>query len=300
MIIIPILVVLTILTTLYFIIVGFYKQHFTFGTTINGYYCAGMTVEELNPYLVEETKDTCLTVNYLGGTEVIPLNELCVSLDYSEGLRQKLLSQRPLFWGIRIVIPYQCKVEPDIIFDENQMLQKLHTFDFMKVHTYNKENTVSIIKDDESGYILVDDTKDLLVDDIACKVIAETLRQGKFTVSLEANNCYRSLAETSQMRETKKKYEKIAAFQDFSMVYHLKDTDEVVDSAVVANWIMLDDAGDIVFDEEGNPVLDRNKFAEYITYLSETYGIASWVEYEFLLNAFLNKESGEREPVYYY
>ena len=101
------------------------------------------------------------------------------------------------------------------------------------------------------------------------------------------------------------------------MIYQFGDCEEIVDANVVADWIALDEEGEIIFDENNIPVLDETMIAEYVAYLSTTYNtvgierkfratrgdivtvsgggygnaLDEKAEYEFLLNAFLNKES---------
>ncbi len=120
------------------------------------------------------------------------------------------------------------------------------------------------------------------------------------------------------------KWKGISEFQDFHLTYQFGDCEEVIDEAVVADWMMLDEESEIVFDEQNRPVLDETLIKEYVAYLASTYNtvgiernfkatrgdivkvsggeygneIDEKAEYEFLLSAFLNKESGIRTPQY--
>lgn len=301
-ILVPVMVMLIILIAFYLSMTVYYKQHFSFGTIINGYYCAGLSVEEANQKLLELASGQVLTIDYIDGTEEILLDDLEVSMDYSKGLEQKISSQNPFLWGMGMLFPLKIKVLPDILFDEENVERKIRAYDFMCHHIYNEEaEALFIEKDDLFGYILKDESKDLLDVDYTIKVIVETLHQGNFHVSLMGNNCYRNLPDNASMREIRQKYNAIAKFQDFSMVYHIGDDTELIDSGIVANWITLDEQGEIVFDEEGNPVLDRSKMEEYMKQLSAKYDnrIYTYNEYNVLLNAFLNGESGERDILIY-
>ena len=53
--------VLSIITA-YFMISRYYRDKFTFGTYINGVYCTGKTVEEVNSILVGQYTQRCITV----------------------------------------------------------------------------------------------------------------------------------------------------------------------------------------------------------------------------------------------
>ncbi len=108
------------------------------------------------------------------------------------------------------------------------------------------------------------------------------------------------------------------------MIYEFGGREEIIDEAVVADWMTLDAQGELVFDEENRPVLDRTLIKEYVAYLASTYNtvgiersfkatrgdlvkvpgggygneLDETAEYEFLLNAFLNRQSGTRIPQY--
>lgn len=126
------------------------------------------------------------------------------------------------------------------------------------------------------------------------------------------------------MKETLAKWKGIRDFQDFRMTYQFGDCEEVVDANVTADWMALDEEGNIIFDENDIPMLDETMIAEYVAYLASSYNtvgierrfkttrgdivtvsgggygneLDEKAEYEFLLNAFLNKESGTRTPQY--
>lgn len=149
---------------------AYYRQHFSFGTVINGKYCTGFTVEEVNRKLLSEKFEQTLTIHYRNGTATIPLEDLSVHMDYTMKLQQKLGLQKPMLWGMGIVFPVRMKIEPDILFDESEVEKRIRSYDF-----------------------IMEEREQLNVD-YAVKVIIETLHQGNFEVSLIGNNCYRQPA----------------------------------------------------------------------------------------------------------
>ena len=193
---------------------------------------------------------------------------------------------------------------------------------------YHPENTVSIVKSAEAGYILVDETQDLLLKDQAIQVICDGISNQLTQINLASPEnkvlCYQSVAYTDEMKELLAKWQGIQAFQDFHMVYQFGDKQEIIDENIVAEWMTLDENGAILFDENDVPLLDKTMIQEYIAYLCATYDtvgternfqttrgdivtvsssgygnqLDAKAEYAFLLNAFQNKESGVRTPIY--
>lgn len=298
-VLLPVIVLVVLFLIFYLSMAAYYNNHFSFGTVINGYYSAGLTIEEVNRNLLKNSENQTLVIEHIDGEEELLLSDLSVTMDYTGKLEQKLNDQNPFLWGMGLLFPTKIKVAPDILFDENEVEHKIKAYDFMNCHIYKEDNGLSIVKDNSLGYVLKDETRDLLDVEYATRVIIETLHQSNFSVSLVKNNCYCSLPEDAEMRKVRQQYDAICEFQDFQMVYCINDKQQLVDAGVIADWIALDEQGQIVFDEEGKPVLDKSKVEAYIRELSAQYDnrINVYNEYNFLLNAFLNRESGEREIV---
>lgn len=83
--------------------------------------------------------------------------------------------------------------------------------------------------------------------------------------------CYQSLPCTERMKDTLAKWDGIREFQDLHITYQFGARTEVIDENVVADWMMLDENGDIVYDEHNVPLLDETLIKEYVAYLSATY-----------------------------
>ena len=83
----------------YFSIAMFYAEGFTFGTYINGRYCTGKSVEQVNQELVERTGPMWLTIYYREGIhEVNIVPKDMFDYDYTEELRKIADSQNPFLW----------------------------------------------------------------------------------------------------------------------------------------------------------------------------------------------------------
>jgi hypothetical protein len=71
--------------------------------------------------------------------------------------------------------------------------------------------------------------------------------------------------------ETISIWNKIKEAQDFNMVFMFGEEEEVIDAKIVSNWIMVNEQGEFVFDEQGDLVIDETKIQEYIHSLALKY-----------------------------
>lgn len=333
----------------------YYQHVFPIFVTINGIYCTGMTVGNVTEVLDHsyDLHNDRITVRMLDGEiHEIPLDEYGVTISYRPAVAECLeqCKSRPFQWlwdslnswlswsYPHIYLVQEMTVYPAYHCDTVVMAAKLEDTAWLNVNLYNTENTVSIVRSAMEGYILVDETKDLLSKDDAVELICDRIVNHltnidgtpfqSILIDLSAGAdkeiCYKSAPYTDEMKDTLAKWDGVSDFQSFRMTYQFGDCEEVIDANIVADWMTLDEQGNIVFDGNNLPVLDETMIAEYVAYLSATYNtvgverkfkatrgdvvtvsgggygneIDEKAEYEFLLNAFRSRENGTRTPQY--
>lgn len=229
-------------------------------------------------------------------------------------------------------------IYPTYYCDTVVMAAKLEDTEWLNEDLAHGESEVSIVRSATAGYILVDETRDLLSGEDAVELICEKIvnhlsdMSGKpfqttlidLSAGADKEICYKNAPYTDEMKDTLAKWEGVREFQDFHMTYQFGDCEEIIDANVVADWMALDEEGKIIFGDNNAPMLDETMIAEYVAYLSATYNtvgierefkatrgelvtvsgggygneLDEKAEYEFLLNAFLNREGGIRIPQY--
>lgn len=309
----------------------YYQNVFPMGVWINGIYCTGMTPQEVAARLDADAEGDFKSVNIHtldGLVHTIQLDAYGVSASYAPVVEKLYHQNRGYSWLAHFAGSADYQVAPEYCYDLALMKERLGELDWLNERLYNPANSVSIVKSAAAGYILVDETKDLLLKENAVELICEGIVNELTDIDLSAEEnkkqCYQSIPYTDEMKDTLAKWEGVRDFQGFQMTYLFGDRQEVIDENVVCDWIALDENGSIVYDEDNQPVLDTSLIQEYVEYLSATYdtvgverefqatsgkrvtvaggnygnAIDTEEEYAFLLNAFLNGESGTRVPKY--
>ncbi|MBQ7767205.1 MAG: L,D-transpeptidase family protein [Lachnospiraceae bacterium] len=320
-------VVLLGLTGVYFGLAGYYSERFCYGTWINGIYCTGKTVEEVNHELIQmETYDTITVIDRNNSGYDISLEEIEYSMDYSDALSEIKDDQDSLKWIQYYGIEQTFSIMPKVIFSEEKLNELLKQADFMNTEVLAVGNRPEIVLEAD-GYHLYDHTVNQIVPEQVCKSVAQALYGLDREICLEnEEGCYVTMARTQEMLDTYKLWNDIYAFQNFELTYAMGDREEKIDSAVVSQWIAVDETtGAFLRDERGELILDNEKVLEYVTWLGEqydtvgkprefmstrgdliqieksTYGndIDEKKEYELLISDFMEGRSGiVREPVY--
>lgn len=309
----------------------YYRNVFPVGVWINGIYCTGMTPRAVADKLDGDMEQDFPSIRVHladGNSYQLRLDEYGVTASYESAIEAIYKENKGYFWLKNFAESKVYQVKPEYDYDVSVMKAKLEELEWLNERLYHPENTVSIVKSASAGYVLVDETKDLLLRDKAVELICDGIVNQLTDIDISTNEnkklCYKSIPYTAQMKDTLAKWKGISKFQRFHMLYVFGDRQELIDEAVVADWMTLDEDGNIVFDENNNPVLDETMIEEYVAYLSTTYdtigmerefqatsgklvkvsggsygnAIDTKAEYEFLLNAFLKGESGTRIPEY--
>lgn len=334
----------------------YYQHVFPILVTINGVYCTGMTIEDVTEILNDsyDLHSDRIAVRMLDGeVHEIPLDEYGITVSYQPAVAKcmEACKIRPFQW-LDDWLDYELKWGPPIIplcrnntvyptynCDMAVMTARLEDTEWLNDDLLHRdESTVSIVRSATAGYILVDETRDSFSRENAVNLLGEkivdhlTNMNGKpfqttlidLSTGADKEICYQNIPYTDEMKETLAKWEGIREFQSFHMTYQFGDRREVIDANVVADWILLDEEGNIVFDANNIPVLDETMIAEYVAYLSATYNtvgierrfqatrgdivtvagggygneLDEKAEYVFLLHAFREKASGTRIPQY--
>ena len=153
--------ILFLLAVSYIGLAEYYKNGFSYGTWINGVYCTGKTVEEVNEELLKSCAYEGLTIyDAKGESFLVEAEDIGFTFDFKEALRLHLSIQHPYLWGYRLFTSREKKLVPDISFDEERLWEILESSPpFLEKKA--EERQVWIVRTDE-GYVLVDERKGVL------------------------------------------------------------------------------------------------------------------------------------------
>lgn len=259
------------LLTVYVGLAKYYKGGFSYGTWINGIYCTGKTVEEVNKELLKNCSYGGLTVYDAKGYsyEILP-EEIGFSFDFEEALKAYLDRQNPYLWVDNLFAAKKKELIPVISYDEIKLKAVLEKIPALADRTREEERRVYIIKT-YMGYELVNEREEVLDKALAGECIRNALLAFEERIDLKEQGCYRNLSLTAEMEAELARWEKISRFQSCRIIYSLGKEQVPVNAAVVCDWILLNEDGTFQYDEEGNLQPDDNKIEEFIDELADEY-----------------------------
>lgn len=256
-----------------------FKDTFMPGIFINDVYTSDMTPAEVNEKLKENAECPELVItDKKGESYSFSLAEIDYDQDFLEELEEIHQEQSVLKfiqWFMGENISYdEYMLEPVATFDKDLLQEYLDTLSYLQDNSDPKDKIVEIRKD-HNGYYLYDETKDLFSHDRAEEIIEQAVSDAVFEVDLYKEGCYIEVDHTSQMQSTLERWEDLSRFLNSQITYEF-NTDsgictEVIDGAVISDFIAVDEEGEFLFDESGSFYLDEERIKEYISSLAEKY-----------------------------
>lgn len=249
----------------------YYRNAFTYGTWINGIYCTGRSIREVNEELVKDfTYDGVTVVDKDDNRYVISAEEISYQFDFKKALEIYQKQQNPWMWIDSLLGGHQVKLAPVVSYDREAFEACFSALPFCQDRRSDKDRRVAITRTPQ-GYALVNERTDVLAVEQAKGAVLAAIEASESQVSLSETGCYHDLELTAQMRETLAVWEKLEAFQDCGIVYRMGEEELPVDASVVCDWIALDDNGRFLFDESGGLQVKEGAIEEFVEALAAKY-----------------------------
>lgn len=249
----------------------YYHNAFIYGTWINGIYCTGRSIQEVNDELVKDfTYDGVTVVDKDGERYVISAEEISYQFDFKKALEIYQKRQNPWMWIDSLMGGHQVELAPVVSYDQQAFEACFAALPFCQEEKADRDRRVEIVRTPQ-GYELVNERTDVLFTEQARGAVLSAIEASKNEVSLRDEGCYHDLELTAQMRETLDVWEKLERFQDCGIVYRMGEEEIPVDASVVCDWIALDDNGRFLFDESGGLQLKEHAIEDFVSSLAAKY-----------------------------
>lgn len=246
----------------------YYRNHFFYGTRINGLDCRNLTTEEAEQKIKEKIEDYTLEICLREGKkERISGTEIGYRYVPHKGAEQALEQQNPMAWIKGFFQRTNHEIEENILFDEGLLKEKLQNLDCVQEANIKPpkdayiafENNQFVIKKEEPGTTIEQEKLQEKVKEAVQK------SQGRF--SAEEAGVYKAPAVTRNDEALKKQQEVWNGCAAVTVTYTFGEKREVLDGMTVKDWLTYDENGNYL---ENSGVLQEH-IREYVNMLGEKY-----------------------------
>lgn len=259
-----------VLLALYLVMTFYYNDTFWMGTWINGVYCTGKSVEEVNALLKEQTSlGEVRIIDLYGNEEILSMQQVECQVDYTVNLQKLLQTQNPFLWLKGLVSRDGLEIEPFFTYDEKSLQEKIQELKIVET-AKNPEEPKALIKKTETGYVLEENLSKTPDYEKIVTLLTEHLHAGSEEILLTEEYYYDRTAD-EEIGRTLALWEQVEDLQKCGIVYDMGDSQVSIDAAMIAEWIAVDEDGRILVDEAGNPLLLEECFKSFVAELAKQY-----------------------------
>lgn len=269
-----------LLLAAYYLLAVYYRSGFSLNTWINGVYCTGKTVEEVNRELIGKTEPPTVVISTDSGWDaaydnVIDLGGLGYQCDYLAALNDYMEKQNPFLWVDNITFHREHRIEPEISYDEAALRE---AFEQTCVQNYSQMRSGEYTLDisEKSGWGRYDGLTHVIDTDRAFELVKDAIARGQYEINIDGLDCFYDIPFTKQQEETRRMWEKLQAFLDCDLSYDMGDAAESPNVVQLSYFIQHSYRDDLkmeypVLDEAGQFVLNEEEIRTYVAGLAKKY-----------------------------
>lgn len=259
----------------------YYMDGFPVNTWINGVYCTGSSIEEVNEALLAQTgiPETITVVGYASTGEQseqisweFSTKELMLTVDYTSELSGLIQKENPWLWITNLWLDGEMEMEPGVSYSTMSLKQKMS----------------EVLKQDElgevyymeyfsyGGYRLYDGLHNRIDEEKAMEAVKNALINRKETVNLIDQGCYYDVPMTSRQEELSEIWIKLQRFQENAPYYDFGAGAQQITYSDMSSFIKADYTNGIpVMDEAGCFILEEENISGWVERVAaetDTYG----------------------------
>ena len=263
--------VITVFAVSYISLALYYRNGFSYGTWINGIYCTGKSIDEVNESLTSQFHYDGIKISGKDGSSYhITADDIGYSFDFKKALKIYLDQQDCWLWPENLFAGHERKLLPVVSYDKGLLEKRLEECPLF-AKALSEKPEVRLYYDKDKGYVLIDNSKDILDTDKGMKAVRDAVKKSRTSVDLASSKCYYDLEITKEMQDDIDTYEKIRPIQEQDIELKFGECSEKIDSAVASGFIRRSDGDQIYIGKDGNAQIDRNLVKAYIDSLALKY-----------------------------
>lgn len=255
----------------YFLLAFYYRTGFSLNTWINGIYCTGKSVEEVNSELLLQTKAPIIQITDKDGrTYRIDLKDAGYEADYLTALNRYMQEQNPYLWPDNITLHRNHDLQPIETYDVDALREIFYRLEPV-ASQMNRAVEFSLSRNEEEGWVIKDGLHGRLDAKKAFEAMVAKVDAGQREISLEELGGYYDIPLTKEQEELQALYEKASAFQKWNVIYDMGTEEYLWSPGQMAYFIEADQDGLPLLDNNEQVVLNKDAVKQAVEAWADTY-----------------------------
>lgn len=271
-IIISIAAILILFAGSYLLISSYYQDNFVMNTWINGVYCTGKSVEEVNTELLSDVKAPCIQIlGAKGQINSINLSDANYNEDLKVSLYNNRKSQNAFLWMKHLFKEQHIELIPTATWNKDILKALILDSELVK-QNIREESTIDVyIFLDEDGYALYDGMSDVFDAELFADTVIANFEKGILSTDITDPKFYFVQEDTTEQAYTRVLWDELEAFLNTGLVYDMGAEQIVFNKKITSEFIQIAENGDFQRDENGNLMFSDEKILQYADELFGRY-----------------------------
>ena len=305
------LAVIAILVVVYCLLGFYYKGGFPCFTWVNGVYCTGKSVSEVNEELILKSPYEGIVVMDKDDSRIfVSASDVGYTRDYTDALNRIFYNNEPFLWGLHVFENISHEYNPQVTLDTERLSGIISGWEIFD----EPEDTKCVLEmKPGEGYVLQNAVNMTPVRDRIIDRVYRSMLEGREVVDLrEYEECYIEQEMSTAEKERASLYEKLAKLQDFDVTYDFCGDSVRLSKAVAGGFFLtLGDydkaakedvnadngsgmfivggkettipegdkvysVSNILVDDEGNPIISEKRIYDFLASAVEDHS-TSWM-----------------------
>lgn len=258
----------------FFALAMYYRNNFPVNTWINGVYCTGKTVEQVNEELVRAQESASVhVVDIEGNSWEIDMAAAGICPDFTADLKTYLKQNASFYWLKNLNQPVSSQLAvAHYTADEAKLRGCFENLSFV-AQELEREQGVWIRRSAE-GYYLQDNNSMRLNPERAFSWVTEKLSEGQLTIRLAEADCYGDVPDSESDMAQRELWEQICEFTDRCgrIAYDMGAETIALSPDIAMHFLETGSRTDMpVLDEEGRLTVNETAVREWVEALALQY-----------------------------
>lgn len=248
----------------------YYQNNFPVNTWINGVYCTGKTIDEVNAELVGQTETADVVLVDAEGQEwTLKPEAIGLRPDYREALQEYLKQHASFFWMNQLDHPARTRIEAQYVCEAAGLQERVEELE--PVRRARELPTGCMVEyREKEGYCFRDGNNMRLNCDRILEYIEECFREGKLRIDLQEGQCYQDLEDSREDLEQRELWKQVEGFLARNITYDMGAEQLKLTPEVLSTFLKTDEAGMPLL-EGGCVIPDEESVGSWVDQLAETY-----------------------------
>ena len=259
----PLLFIIAVIASLYFLISLYFITHYQYNTYINGIDVSLKAYDEVELMLKKHIDQYELElINRIGQNGKIKGKDIELTYNKKNSIYQVQYRQKPYLWIFSLIGSHHFVIGDLFNYNKYALKNQIDALSSINKETIEPQN-VNFQYNNGSYSVLKEVYGNKINRQALTQAIINSVLKGNKVLDLDASYCYENPKYTLDSEKTTIIRDKLNTYTKSKIVYLLGSKREILDATLIHEWLRVDKNLDIIIDEQG--------IKEYVKALADKY-----------------------------